>query len=422
MNSSFVLNGYQPLLTLPVDDIASVGITHLIPQFPKEVVMKLCDEATRAFIDSDVVLRVSSPVKVVGDIHGSLHDLLRILNSDPTGSFLFLGDYVDRGNFSLEVIILLFALVSKFPQRFYLLRGNHEFESIASVYGFQKEVFNLYRSDDVFQKFMEAFSYMPIGAIINENYLCIHGGISPHFTNMRDLEELVRPIVDFENNIVSDALWGDPDRICLMYNESQRGHGFSYGAVAVKDFLEKNKLSVIIRGHECVNGTKSMFNNTVITVFSSSDYQKTKNESGILDIDESGAISTVCYDAYPKLKRNDAYVFMLHNPVLCKPITPKVKSLSVTNCLKSYSFYNCNADQLKRSNSKQFGIDTLKQGRSIRRLSSISRQALPTLPVKASASSCCFNESHQDDYESIAPISPICIDSKQMLNAFNEKL
>ena len=102
----------------------------------------LCLQAQTIFSKEDIILDLDGDVIVAGDIHGSLHDLLRIINYNNVNhnKIVFLGDYVDRGNFSLECITLLFALKVLFPKNYYLIRGNHEFDSICSQYGFKEEI------------------------------------------------------------------------------------------------------------------------------------------------------------------------------------------------------------------------------------------------------------------------------------------
>jgi hypothetical protein len=123
----------------------SAGRANPIPRFPVDQVVKLCRLAAGLFNRRHIVMRAMSLISIVGDLHGNLQDLLRILNSGrPNAAYLFLGDYVDRGPFSLECVLLLFVLTVRYPDRFVLIRGNHEFSDCASVYGFKDEILSVY--------------------------------------------------------------------------------------------------------------------------------------------------------------------------------------------------------------------------------------------------------------------------------------
>ena len=138
-----------------------------------------------------MVLRVDAPIKVFGDIHGQYQDLMRFFdlwgipndNGDiESYDYLFLGDYVDRGNHSLETICLLMALKVKFPDKIHLLRGNHEDKCINNGFGFYDECQTRLDEDSsdensVFSKINEVFDYMPLAAIVEDKIICLHGGI-----------------------------------------------------------------------------------------------------------------------------------------------------------------------------------------------------------------------------------------------------
>jgi serine/threonine-protein phosphatase PP1 catalytic subunit len=94
------------------------------------------------FLEQPMLVEVTSPVKVCGDIHGQYYDMLRLFEyggMPPESSYLFLGDYVDRGRQGIETICLLFALKIKYPSKIFILRGNHESASITRIYGFYEE-------------------------------------------------------------------------------------------------------------------------------------------------------------------------------------------------------------------------------------------------------------------------------------------
>ena len=149
--SEFVLGAFRSLIEEAKIDINNIGTKAPIPIFPSSILSNLIELATKVFMDKPNVIRIKSPVVIVGDLHGSLLDLLRIIaecGMPPDTSYLFLGDYVDRGQFSLEIITFLLALIVAHPDNVTLLRGNHEFENINSIYGFKDEIRRVYPVSD----------------------------------------------------------------------------------------------------------------------------------------------------------------------------------------------------------------------------------------------------------------------------------
>jgi len=112
--------------------------------------------------------------------------LLRLFSLNgfpPEQNYLFLGDYVDRGRHSIEVMCLLMAYKIKYPENFFILRGNHETESISRLYGFYDECKRRY-SIKLWKTFVDLFNCLPVAALIEDKILCMHGGISPHLENL----------------------------------------------------------------------------------------------------------------------------------------------------------------------------------------------------------------------------------------------
>jgi len=109
----------------------------------EDLIERLIQDTREVLMCQPMLLKLETPVKICGDIHGQFTDLLRIFKAcgfPPKANYLFLGDYVDRGKQSLETICLLFAYKVKYPLNFFLLRGNHECASINRIYGFYDEV------------------------------------------------------------------------------------------------------------------------------------------------------------------------------------------------------------------------------------------------------------------------------------------
>lgn len=155
----------------------------------------LCLKSREIFISQPILLELEAPIKIVGDIHGQYYDLLRLFEYGgfpPDANYLFLGDYVDRGKQSLETICLLLAYKIKYPENFFLLRGNHECASINRIYGFYDECKRRYNIK-LWKTFTDCFNCLPIAAIVDEKIFCVHGGLSPEHTSMDQIRRIPRP-------------------------------------------------------------------------------------------------------------------------------------------------------------------------------------------------------------------------------------
>jgi serine/threonine-protein phosphatase PP1 catalytic subunit len=155
----------------------------------------LCLKSKEIFAEQPVLLELESPLNIGGDIHGQFYDLLRLFEYGGypgSANYLFLGDYIDRGKNSLETMCLLLSYKIKYPENFFLLRGNHESENINKIYGFYDECKKRY-SVKLWKKFCDTFNYLPVAALIDDKILCMHGGLSPELKDLDQIRNLVRP-------------------------------------------------------------------------------------------------------------------------------------------------------------------------------------------------------------------------------------
>ncbi|KAJ8598120.1 hypothetical protein CTAYLR_007398 [Chrysophaeum taylorii] len=155
----------------------------------------LCVRAREVFMNQPILLELEAPIKICGDIHGQYHDLLRLFEYGgfpPEANYLFLGDYVDRGKQSLETICLLLAFKIKFPENFFILRGNHECASINRIYGFYDECKRRYNIK-MWKTFTDCFNCLPVAAIVDEKIFCCHGGLSPELQQIDQIKRIIRP-------------------------------------------------------------------------------------------------------------------------------------------------------------------------------------------------------------------------------------
>jgi serine/threonine-protein phosphatase PP1 catalytic subunit len=161
----------------------------------EEEIRTLCLRAREIFIQQPILLELEAPLKICGDIHGQYSDLLRLFEDGkfpPESNYLFLGDYVDRGMQSLECICLLLAYKIKYPENFFLLRGNHECASINRIYGFYDECKKRYNIK-LWKTFTDCFNCLPVAAIIDDKILCMHGGLSPELNSIDQIKRIIRP-------------------------------------------------------------------------------------------------------------------------------------------------------------------------------------------------------------------------------------
>ena len=233
------------------------------------------------------ILKIQDPVTVVGDIHGQFYDLLKLLEvggSPETTKYLFLGDYVDRGAFSIECVLLLCAIKLNYKTTVLMLRGNHECRQMTSFFNFKQECEIKYDLE-VYDKIMEAFDCLPISCLINEKFIAIHGGISPDIDKVLDITKINRFTEPPKTGPMCDMLWSDPvekdeEALTVSWVEnSTRGCSYVFGAKAATPFLTKNDILSIIRAHEAqLEGFKMYkWNNnvdfpSVITIFSAPNY------------------------------------------------------------------------------------------------------------------------------------------------------
>ena len=160
-----------------------------------------------------------------------------------------MGDYVDRGYYSVECFSLLIALKIKFPSRITILRGNHESRQLTQVYGFYDECKKKYGNENMWNALTDLFDYLPITAVIENEYFCLHGGLSPKINVLDEIREFERVQEMPGDGPISDLVWSDPDDK-EGYNVSMRGAGWLWGPDISTEFLHKNKLKGILRAHQ----------------------------------------------------------------------------------------------------------------------------------------------------------------------------
>ncbi|KAL9660933.1 hypothetical protein QQ045_025752 [Rhodiola kirilowii] len=260
-------------------------------QLSESEIKQLCSASKDIFLQQPNLLELEAPIKICGDIHGQYSDLLRLFEYGgfpPLANYLFLGDYVDRGKQSLETICLLLAYKVKYPENFFLLRGNHECASINRIYGFYDECkrrFNV----GLWKAFTETFNCLPVAALIDDKILCMHGGISPELMNLDQIRNLPRPTPIPDNGLLCDLLWSDPSREVNGWGTNDRGVSYTFGHDKVTEFLNKHNLDLICRAHQVVeDGYEFFADRQLVTIFSAPNYcGEFDNAGALMTVDES---------------------------------------------------------------------------------------------------------------------------------------
>ncbi|VDD77095.1 unnamed protein product [Mesocestoides corti] len=284
-------------------------------QLSESEVRALAFKAREIFLQQGALLELEAPVKICGDVHGQYYDLLRLFEYGgfpPAANYLFLGDYVDRGKQSLETICLLLAYKIKFPENFFLLRGNHECASINRIYGFYDECKRRYNIK-LWKIFTDCFNCLPLAAIIDEKIFCCHGGtkiyvfntlykgLSPDLHSMDQIRKIARPTDVPDQGLLCDLLWSDPDKDVNSWGENDRGVSYTFGADIVSRFLAKHDFDLICRAHQVVeDGYEFFAKRQLVTLFSAPNYcGEFDNAGALMSVDESLVCSfQVCIDFY----------------------------------------------------------------------------------------------------------------------------
>lgn len=231
----------------------------------------ICQRAREVFLSQPALLELDAPVKIVGDVHGQYTDLIRLFEMcgfPPTSNYLFLGDYVDRGKQSLETILLLLCYKLKFPENFFLLRGNHECANVTRVYGFYDEC-KRRCNVKTWKTFVDCFNTLPIAAIVAGKIFCVHGGLSPALSQMDDIRNIARPTDVPDYGLLNDLLWSDPAEMEQDWEANERGVSYCFGKRVITDFLAVHDFDLICRAHMVVEDGYEFFSDKVlVTVFS----------------------------------------------------------------------------------------------------------------------------------------------------------
>jgi diadenosine tetraphosphatase ApaH/serine/threonine PP2A family protein phosphatase len=279
-----------------------VNVTENGP-IPELTVTKLLMRLMEVLNQENNVLLLSSPIYIVGDIHGQLDDLLELFKT--TGSitengdlnfvpknYLFMGDYVDRGYHGLNTFLYLAALKLEFPNQIWLLRGNHESRQVSSRYGLYTEIILNYGAAGLWMMVNDAFDLLPMGALVDHDVFCVHGGLSPQIPLIEKVSLLDRMVELPATGPLADLCWSDPENVG-EWRENTRGAGFLFGPEHTTKFTRINRLQFVARSHQlCQDGYATYFGDAadkgshkyrLITIWSAPNYSyRTGNKAMIM--------------------------------------------------------------------------------------------------------------------------------------------
>jgi len=374
------------------------------------------------------LIDLEAPITVCGDIHGQFYDLMKLIEvggSPATTRYLFMGDYVDRGYFSIECVLYLWALKIHYPNTFFLLRGNHECRHLTEYFTFKTECKIKY-TERVYDACMRAFDCLPLAALIDKQFFCVHGGLSPEIHTLDDIKKLDRFKEPPPYGPMCDLLWSDPvedyghekshDEKYLF--NATRGCSYFYTFKAVNDFLARNSLLTVIRAHEAQDVGYRMYRKcpqsgfpSLMTIFSAPNYLDVyQNKAAILKYDTNIVnIRQFNSSPHPYWLPNFMNVFTWSLPFVGEKVTEML--INILNiCSEEELITDSAADQLN-DNETNFRREAIRSkiravGKMAKVYSSLRQASENVLtlkglaPVSPSASSTSLNELVDDENDS----------------------
>ncbi|KAI1690801.1 calcineurin-like phosphoesterase domain-containing protein [Ditylenchus destructor] len=268
-----------------------------LPIVNRSDILRICKLAVADFAQQSRLLRIESdrlPMTICADLHAHFFYLpliLRECGMPPANSWLFLGDYVDRGAFGVETICLLLALKLRYPQNVFMLRGNHEEFGINVTYGFFEECLERFNdhalNHRMFLAFQNVFNHMPLAALVGKRILGMHGGLSPELRNLSSIDEIPCPTFTPMCGLACDLMWSDPVTAPERpgWTTSRRGVAYEFDDTVVQSFCQRTGVQLIVRGHqEKSRGYEIQAEGKIVTIFSAPDYVGKGGNSAVLNV------------------------------------------------------------------------------------------------------------------------------------------
>lgn len=342
-----------------------------LPFVPQNVLELLVNHSCNIFESEPTLLQISQELIVVGDLHGHLYDLLRILRNHglpPERNYLFLGDLVDRGEFSIETITLILAMKVEYPNNVFLVRGNHEQLGMIQKFGFSNELNEVYKTRYLEATFARAFNQIPLAALVINSFYCVHGGIGPNTKSILQIMSASRPILDTHQEPAYSTLWSDPSKDIDGYRQNMRGSGYFFGTAAINDFLNSQNLKLLVRAHQCIaEGYEYSLGHKVATIFSASNYcGSVNNRSAVLKICNDGSYEAITSPPLEYVTRDK----IQFNNIFANEIQKNKARFNIVNEIERLPRLDSNALKYTNSTGK---ISLQQESRALTRRSALGK-------------------------------------------------
>ncbi|EAY19519.1 Ser/Thr protein phosphatase, putative [Trichomonas vaginalis G3] len=298
-----IFDRFQETLEIDVDNVSTRRSTLTMPLLDSSDVKLIFETALDLVKKTGPLAKIQSPCVIIGDLHGHFLELIRFIQKfglPIEKTFVFLGDIIDRGEFSIETISFIFLLKCIYPNNVVIIRGNHEFHSIFTHNGFFNDILSHPIEHIAFTMLARTLSFLPLAGVIDNKYFCVHGGIGPN-VSLESISKIELPAETFDDPIINCLVWSDPDQAISGFKKSPRGQGVLFGEDLLTEFLKENNLQLIIRAHEVqYEGVAVLFGGKVYSVYSASNYcGNVENYGGCLSISTTGDITI---DKFPPLQ------------------------------------------------------------------------------------------------------------------------
>jgi diadenosine tetraphosphatase ApaH/serine/threonine PP2A family protein phosphatase len=293
----------------------------------EDTVSDIVDRLILILVTEENLILVQSPCVICGDIHGQYEDLKLLFSKseeDNSGTltkrYVFMGDYVDRGRYSLNTFLLLATHKIERPTEFWLLRGNHESRQVTQQYGFNQEILSKYGHTGIWWRIMQCFDLLPVAALVANECFAVHGGLSPEGVLLSQVNGFDRRREIPSEGIAADLAWSDPEEVqAQSWRPNPRGSGYIFGAKDVKQFTHLNRLVLVARSHQLVQegirwyfqdpGTTRDPPGRLVDVWSAPNYGYTSgNKATFLTVDRGqkrAYVETVFDAATTRIKQED---------------------------------------------------------------------------------------------------------------------
>lgn len=406
-----------------------------------QAALYIINECASLLKAENTMVEVQSPITVCGDVHGQFFDVVKLFNvggSPAVTKYLFLGDYVDRGYFSIECVLYLFTFKILYPNTFFMLRGNHECRHLTEYFTFKTECRIKY-SDEIYDACMVAFDCLPLAALMNNQFLCLHGGLSPEIRNLDDIRQLDRFREPPTFGPMCDIIWSDPTEDYgnersneLFSHNTVRGCSYFYSYAALCQFLQNNNLLSLIRAHEAQDAGYRMYkkaNSTgfpsLITMFSAPNYLDVyNNKAAILKYTDNNIMNIRQFNCspHPYWLPNFMDVFSWSLPFVGEKVTEML--MAVLNICSDEELDERDSDDAIRQRREVIRNKIRAVGKMVRVFAALREQSEDILTLRGLTPTGSMAQSDIAMVEKVLSSTPrrISFEDARNIDKMNERL